>query len=70
MCIVVNNNGVMRACYSEKEVRLALRKDEMGQYFNYQEFKRKFRDLMNRPVYNAPVEICGCQVYLYRYIGY
>ena len=51
MCIVVNNNGVMRACYSEKEVRLALRKEEMGCYFNYQEFQRKFRELMNKPVY-------------------
>ena len=70
MCIVVNNNGVMRACYSEKEVRLALRKEEMGHYFNYQEFKRKFRELMNKPVYNAPAKICGCQVSLYYYIGY
>lgn len=70
MCIIVNNNGVMRACYSEKEVKLALHKEEMGCYFNYQEFQRKFRELMNKPVYNAPVKICGCQVSLYCYIGY
>ena len=64
MRILVNNNGVARLCYNEGEVRLMLHQKEIGKYFNYLEFKRKFKELISNQIYNAPMVICGCEITL------